>query len=140
LAHCMSKHFNYGKTPARVIAARAYLDISDNPALCPTDLMAELMLARNKPDPIPDVFAPNKEETYETQFKGGSFVSTADRDAILKHHSKHLWFCGFLVYQNTFESTHSPYETVFCYRYEARTNSPKQFWALGGPPEYNRAT
>ena len=134
-SHCLFKTMNHGKTPAKVIATAAQLQITDNPAMPSAERMP--MLSENDAY----VFPPGETRTAQATLTPDGFISVADRDEVLTKHTKLLWLVGFIKYRDTFSrQNQTEYQTFFCYRYETRTNAPTPFWDQAGPSGHNRAT
>lgn len=135
MAHCIFFTKNFGKTPGRIFASKAEMQIGDSPMEPPDPGVYEMKDAAHSLITFP----PGEEVASEALLAPLAFIKEVDRDKILKH-GKFLWLCGFLKYRDTFEREKAPeHETRFCYLYETRFNSPP-FWRLAGPSVYNRAT
>lgn len=130
---------NYGKTPAKVVAYRA-----------------ELQIGESKDHP-PDVASQVGYDSFNSYMfpQGDSypFECRLQRPLLSEEHTllhaksptKYLWFCGFVRYRDVFETTQSgkskivEHETRFCYRHIFNTNEGYE-WQKAGPPERNKAT
>jgi hypothetical protein len=136
MTHCIFFTKNYGKTPGKIFASKAEMQIGDSPTQPPDASVYDMQEAAHNFI----IFPPGEQVASEADLAPISFIKEVDRDKILNK-GKFLWLCGFLKYRDTFERENAPeHETRFCYLYETRLNSPKPFWRLAGPSEYNRAT
>lgn len=119
---------NFGKTPGKVIA-----------------LQIEMKMGASKDaPPSPEFFGSEKSFNAFVLPQGESITQELDLTGAegindVPTGRKHLWLCGLVKYQNTFESPRPTiYETLFCLRYDPATRGRRD-WRRG-PDNYNKAT
>ena len=77
----------------------------------------------------------------QATFNPDGRVTPQEWDQIMVKKERFLWLCGYLRYKDTFRRDNAPvYETKICYHWVNYSDSPKPFWIMGGPREYNKAT
>lgn len=136
LTHCVFFIKNYGKTPAKMLAEKAELQMSEKPASPPDASIYRMDQVREHPS----VFPQGEHFAVEAILTQSGIINQADRNAILGG-TKFLWLCGCMRYRDTFERENAvDYETCFCYLYETRIKTLEPFWRPFGPHEYNRAS
>jgi hypothetical protein len=138
LSHCVFKVKNYGKTPGKITAWNAQLQIGDSAANPPNiGIYKDMEGATINPQIVPQ----GQRIFQEATLTPDGFIRLEKREDVLTRHIRFLWLCGFIKYNDTFERKKIlEYETVFCLLYETRTNAPVPYWRLAGPDEYNKAT
>lgn len=136
MTHCIFFTKNYGKTPGKIFASKAEMQIGDSPIEPPDASVYDMKGAIHNLITFP----PGEAVASQAILAPLGFIKLEDRNRIVNK-SKFLWLCGFLRYRDTFERKDAPeHETRFCYLYETRLNSPEPFWILAGSSEFNRAT
>jgi hypothetical protein len=66
----------------------------------------------------------------------GTFTDEAIANLTIANNPKFLWLCGIIKYEDIFRRAKRTHETKFCLLWEIFI-SPKPFWRIAGPPEYN---
>jgi hypothetical protein len=119
--------YNFGKTPAKVIAFEVEMQIGESRESPP---QPEVFDRENLFSPF---FLPQGEEINK------DFAVKNQQDVKdIAEGRKQLWLCGVVKYRSTFESLQpTVYETLFCFRSELVISSRK--W-MRGPDKYNKAT
>jgi len=134
LAHCMVSLKNFGRTPAYVFSCDFQMQVGVSSGAPPDRSFYEEIVEFSEYPIAPDEFWP-----MQATLQPEGFVNVATLEAI-NQGQKFLWLCGVIRYEDVFECGGVKHETRVCMIYEARTSSPKPYWTIAGPNEYNRAT
>ena len=134
MPHCIFFYRNVGRTAAKIVGGKAELQLGKNPSVLPNASIYDMKDMFT----FPDILPPGNSSADEATFRNLSGL----QDLIgIKEGIKFLWLCGIIKYVDTFErGSESEHETRFCYLWETRMNTPKPFWRIAGPTEYNKAT
>lgn len=138
--HCMFPIGNYGKSPARITAAKTQLQIGPSRLSPPDTSVYEINRA------VLDNFilAQNGFTFVEAELFPVIFI-TPEQKAEIDSRESFVWLCGFFRYSHSLglgkrsDSVEAEYETRFCYLWETTTNAPHPYWRLAGPKKYNDA-
>jgi hypothetical protein len=123
---------NVGKTPAKLISARAEIQIADSNK-GPRELAVF--------DGSVEGFVPEIIPQGETMpfLARSSRKITAQEQAEFGAGKRFFWLCGSVRYEDIFRQERS-HETKFCYLWEERGDGLGCFWHMAGPREYNAST
>jgi hypothetical protein len=140
---------NYGKTPAKIIAFQAELQIGESRDKPPSTEIFRTTELR----PYPYIFPQGEPERRDARLKPERSATAEEERAIVHDATKSLWLCGVIKYRNAFEPREDKrwklfrksikpveYETRFCYVYTNWLKPSRRVWAAAGPSEYNQAT
>jgi hypothetical protein len=137
LSHCVFFVKNFGKGLGTIVASRFELQMSDSVTAPPLPAIYDM-----KPNTVtftPYILPQGESWPAEAPLTPAGFVSPEDLAAI-ENMRKYVWLCGIIRYYDVFERKNEEHETLFCYMWETRLNTPKHFWRPAGPAEYNKAT
>ena len=137
VSYCTFIMKNFGRSPAKVVEMKLGLFTSTDFNFVPDAHVfdAQGSLADDY------TFPQGTTAPVQATFMPDGWITPQEKEEIEVKKKRYLWLCGYLKYRDTFDRNEAPvYETRICYRWVNYTNSPKPFWMLVGPAEYNRAT
>jgi len=121
---------NFGKTPAKIVALQMDMSIGTSKDTPPHPEMFE----RDSPFDSPFVVPQGEHITQDFNLERAKEIQEVAKG------NKHLWLCGVVKYQDTFDSaTPTVHETLFCLRCEPFV-ADRPVWRRGGLDKYNKAT
>jgi hypothetical protein len=127
---------NAGKTPARMLAWKFGLyisDVSDRPGPSAYDVKGVVF------NPI---IIPQGADCPQAAMltSNGGFIRQQELDDILRNRTKMLWLCGIIKYEDIFRPG-VEHETILCRHYRVWFAGQEPFFGLAGcPTEYNKET
>lgn len=134
LPHCVYFVKNFGNTMARLRRIECELQIGASPSTPPNEKVFD-----QKEKAATLLIAPANSMAFEAKiFNNLLGTLTSQRIESIKKGGEFLWLCGRLDYEDVLQK--KEHWTKFCYLWETRLNSPKPFWRIAGPKEYNDAS
>jgi hypothetical protein len=134
LAHCFFYFKNFGKTPAKMIAWRAELQIGESADKPSMETAFDVSSEGFGPAMIP----PGDPMPEEARLVSG-FITAQQLSDITVQKTRFLWLCGIIKYEDVFRGD-VEHVTTFCYLYETRLNTLTPLWRIAGLSERNKAT
>jgi hypothetical protein len=133
---CGFSLMNYGKTPARIVAFRAQLQIGGR-----QDRPDDTSIYNDAgTDMAPSMAPQNGDLPQIAYFKDESRIITVEELRNIQETKSHfLWLCILIRYEDIFRSD-PVHETKFCYIFDPDTLKAGPIFRLAGPAEYNAVT